>query len=596
MGEHLVQFYDNEAYLVEQIWEFIGPCLRAGRVAVVIAPGARLASLEVKYAGDGLRDNAEAVVHPDGLPYIALDAEATLSSIMIDGWPDESRFHAIVGAVMRDATNDGQRSVCAYGEMVALLCSAGKQRAAIRLEQLWCDLGKKYPFSLLCGYPMNAFMKEEDSHSFKEICNVHTHVQLAESDQPPATREELYRTIAMLQQKANVLESEVARRKEIERALQRREQELADIDRRKDEFLAMLGHELRNPLAPIMNSLELMRISGDAPGQVARARETITRQVRLMTRLVDDLLDVSRITRGKIQLKMEDVTLAGIIDRAVEIARPLIDERRHQLTLNLPADSPYVWGDSARLAQVLANLLNNAAKYTDAGGCISLGACEDAGHLIIAVRDNGIGITRELQDKVFDLFVQDPNALAKARGGLGLGLTLVRSLVQLHGGSVEARSDGIGCGSEFLVRLPLRMPAPDMPDHHATSDRCMPGLRSRSILIVDDNIDAAESLGEFLKASGHKVHVAHDGPRAIKEAARVRPEVVILDIGMPTMDGYQVAQCLRMELELTSSLLVAVTGYAQERDRVSAEKAGFDYHFAKPLDIEKLATVLSSPS
>lgn len=592
MGAHLVQFYDDEAFLVDEIWSFIGPCLRLGESVVVIATQARLDSLERKYAPSRLRNAA----FSSGLgQFIVLNAEATLSRIMADGWPDEFRFREIIGGIMRQATQEGRQHVRAYGEMVAVLCTDGRQDAAIRLEQLWTSLGREYPFSLLCGYPMNAFAKQEHATAFGEICNAHTHVHPAESYRAHAGEDELHRTVAMLQQKANALESEVARRKEIECALHRREKELSDVDRRKDEFLAILGHELRNPLAPIMNSLELMRIHANDTGQVARSRDMIARQVALMTRLVDDLLDVSRITRGKIELKKERISLGHIVERAVEIVQPLIDERRHHLVLNLPPEPAYLYGDSARLAQVLANLLHNAAKYTDAGGRIVLDASEEASNLVLVVSDNGIGIDRELQDKVFDLFVQDANSLAKARGGLGLGLTLVRRLVQLHAGSVEARSEGHGLGSQFIVTLPLRAPSITAIDQHAATEPTTQSVRPRNILIVDDNVDAAESLGEFLKTSGHRIHVAHDGAEAIREAARVRPDVVILDIGMPAMDGYQVAQSLRTEVGLTSSLLVAVTGYAQEQDRLFAQQAGFDHHFAKPLDIRKLTAILSDP-
>lgn len=589
MGEHLVQFYDDDAFIVNEIWDFISPCLRRGETAVVIATQARLGNLAHKFISGQLHTTS---LRPAIGKYMPIDAAATLSQLLVDGLLDEARFKTIVGSLLRRASKDGEQHVHIYGEMVALLCAEGKQAAAIRLEQFWTELAQEYPFTLLCSYPMHVFTRAEDAQAFGSICEAHTHVRPAESYSEPHNEEALHRTIALLQQKARALESEVAQRKAIEHALRCREQELADIDRRKDEFLAMLGHELRNPLAPIMNSLELMRIHGDLPEQTARARATIARQVALMTRLVDDLLDVSRITRGKIDLKMEDVALDHIVERAVEIACPLINERHHQLTLNLPAQAIRLHGDAARLAQVLANLLHNAAKYTDPGGSISLTAREEEQSLVLIVGDNGIGLDMELQDKVFDLFVQDTKSLNKARGGLGLGLTLVRSLVQLHGGTVGIRSEGQGHGSEFIVTLPLRSPSQGdvLPALTTASDSqdAMP----RNILIVDDNIDAAESLGEFLKIAGHLVHVVHDGATAIRDAAYLRPEIVILDIGMPAMDGYRVAQSLRTEVGLNSSLLIAVTGYAQERDRISAQNAGFDYHFAKPIDIEKLVTLL----
>jgi CheY-like chemotaxis protein/nitrogen-specific signal transduction histidine kinase len=385
---------------------------------------------------------------------------------------------------------------------------------------------------------------------------------------------------------------DVTDRVRLEEELNQKLDELADLDRRKDEFLAMLGHELRNPLAPIMTSLELIRMHRNDAAQIARSRDVIARQVTLMTRLVDDLLDVSRITRGKIELKKQSISLDSAVERALEIIRPLIDERCHQLTLNLPGEPVWLLGDPARLAQVLANLLHNAAKYTDAGGCISLTARTEGDQLILVVADNGIGLDAHMREKVFELFVQGADSIERSRGGMGLGLTLVRSLVQLHGGSVEARSEGPGCGSEFVVTLPLGTPSIERAER--TEPESIPMVSERRILIVDDNIDAAESLGEFLKACGHDIHIAHDGGSAINEAARLRPDAIILDIGLPTMNGYQVARRLRSDVGLTSSLLVAVTGYAQERDRLSAQAAGFDHHFAKPLDVNKLAELLNN--
>jgi PAS domain S-box-containing protein len=716
MGEHSVQFYHDETYLVEEIWGFIGPSLRSGESAVVIATRDRLDTIERKYSPSRLARIAGAGATS---AYIALDAESTLAAILKDGKPNASRFETVIGDVLRRASRNGQQHVRAYGEMVALLCANGKADAAIELEEMWNKISGKYPFSLLCGYPMHAFADNAHCESFQHICHAHTNVRPTERYIEHSDREEMNRRIAALEQKANALESEVARRKKIEHVLQQRESELSDflenavegmhrvgpdgtilwannaeldllgythdeyigrhiadfhvdrhviddilgkllagetlydhparlrckdgsirhvlihsnarvadgefistrcltrdvtdrmqleqelhkrleqlaeVDRRKDEFLAMLGHELRNPLAPIMNSLELMRaLGGDSPRQMVQSRETIARQVAHMTRLVDDLLDVSRITRGKIELRKEATTPVHVIERAVEIVRPLLDERRHALSIDLPAETVTMHGDPARLAQVVANLLHNAAKYTDCGGRIALSARRTGHKLEIVVSDNGIGLDNAAQEKIFDLFVQEAHSLANARGGLGLGLTLVRSLVRLHGGSVRAHSEGVGRGSTFTVTLPLhelqneRRAAPEVTEAGATASP-----RHRKILIVDDNVDAAESLGEFLKISGHAIHLAHDGASAIRTAAQLQPDVVILDIGMPALNGYQVAQRLRADVGLNSSLLLAVTGYAQERDRVAARAAGFDHHFAKPLDIRRLQAILNA--
>jgi len=715
MGEHSVQFYHDETYLVDEIWRFIGPSLCMGESAIVIATRNRLDTIERKYAPTRLAGIIDASVTS---PYIALDAESTLAAIIKDGKPNASQFDAVIGDVLRRASRDGQRHVRAYGEMVALLCADGKADAAIELEEMWNRISGKYPFSLLCGYPMHAFADTAHCESFGHICRAHTHVRPTEHCTGTSEREEMNCRLAALEQKANALESEVARRKKIEHALHQREKELSDflenavealhrvgpdgtilwankaeldllgyapdeyigrpiadfhvdrhviddilekllggetlydhparlrckdgsirhvlihsnarvadgefistrcltrdvtdrvqleqelhkrleqlaeVDRRKDEFLAMLGHELRNPLAPIMNSLEVMRVLGDSPQQMMQSRETIARQVALMTRLVDDLLDVSRITRGKIELKKEATTLAHVVERAVEIVRPLIDERRHILTIDLPSEVVTMYGDSVRLSQVVANLLHNAAKYTDCGGFIVLSAQHTRHKLEIVVADNGIGMDRAAQEKIFDLFVQDENSLANARGGLGLGLTLVRSLVSLHGGNVRVHSAGVGRGSTFTVTLPVHeIQNESRLALHVTEAPAEASRRHRKILIVDDNVDAAKSLGEFLKVSGHAIHIAHDGESAIRTAARLQPDVVILDIGMPALNGYQVAQRLRADVGLASSLLLAVTGYAQERDRIAARAAGFDHHFAKPLDIRRLQAILDA--
>jgi PAS domain S-box-containing protein len=714
-GEHFVQFYEEENFLVEEVLGFIGTGLWAGEAGVVIAPQSRLDELEKRLNQCGLDSRSKP---PYAGACIFLNAEEVLASVMVEGWPDERRFTELVGSVIEEASNGGHTHVRAYGEMVSVLCSQGRREAALRIEQIWNTLAQRHSFSLLCAYPMGSFSREKDGKSFHEVCSAHSHVCLAESFTLPTGQDQLRRTIAILQQQAKALECEVARRKTIEKALHKREQELSDflenaaegmhrlgpdgkilwankaelellgytkeeyigrhvadfhvdraaaraileklqrgvtlynypakirckdgtvkhvlmhsnaiiengklistgcqtrdvtdrvrleeelnqrvqelaeLDRRKDEFLAMLGHELRNPLAPIRTSLELMRIRSHDTAQIARSRDTIARQISLMTRLVDDLLDVSRITRGKIELKRESISLDSIIERALEVVRPLVDERCHTLIVDLPGQPVWLSGDEARLSQAIANLLHNAAKYTDPKGSISLKARTRADQLILTVCDNGIGIDPALCDKVFDLFVQGSNTMEHARGGLGLGLTLVRSLVRLHGGTVKARSDGLGKGSEFTITLPLPVAAGAHQANKRDQD-CSGNSGSaaeRKILIVDDNVDAAESLGEFLRACGHSIYITYDGPSAIIEAARIHPDVVILDIGLPTMNGYQVAQRLRSDVGLSSSLLVALTGYVQERDRASARAAGFDYHFAKPLDIAKLTMLLS---
>ena len=390
---------------------------------------------------------------------------------------------------------------------------------------------------------------------------------------------------------------DVTERKRLEEEAQRHDKELVEADRRKDEFLAMLGHELRNPLAPIRNALQLVRLSHQEPRQeVRQAYDIIERQVENMVRLVDDLLDVGRITSGKIQLQMERIDLAIIVARAIEGARPLIDARRHTLEVNLPEAPVPVEADPVRLAQVLWNLLNNAAKYTPDGGRITL-EVERGEEAVVRIRDTGMGIAPEMLPRVFDLFTQMERTLDRAEGGLGLGLTLVRRLTEMHGGTVAATSAGEGQGSEFVVRLPV---LPDVaptvrPAKPALAERRVAPVSGRRILVVDDNRDSAESLAMLLRLFGNDVRTVQDGRLAVEMAAAYRPDVVLLDIGLPGLDGLEVCRRLRARTGEGQPLIVAMTGYGQEEDRRRSEEAGFDAHMVKPLDLEALQELLSRP-
>ncbi len=382
---------------------------------------------------------------------------------------------------------------------------------------------------------------------------------------------------------------EVLARRATEAAL--REAETAN--RAKDEFLAILGHELRNPLAPITTALHLMRLRA---GDVAlKERAVIERQVNHLARLVDDLLDVSRITRGKVELKKRPLEIAEIVARAIELASPLLEQRQHQLRITVPAHGLTVTGDSMRLAQTVSNLIMNAAKYTEHGGEIDISAGRDGDQIFLIVRDNGIGIDPEVLPRIFDLFVQDRQALDRSQGGLGLGLAIVRSLVAMHGGGVTARSEGKGRGSEFEIRLPATIHDADARAPLARSQSPTDSSRREAlrILVVDDNEDGATLLAETLAELGYETRVAHDGPEALRVAAEFAPDVGLLDIGLPLMDGYELARRLR-ELEgLAGPLrLVAVTGYGQAADRDRAKRAGFDAHLVKPVQLDQLASVI----
>jgi PAS domain S-box-containing protein len=388
-----------------------------------------------------------------------------------------------------------------------------------------------------------------------------------------------------------VLRDDLTGQKRLEEELRRRAEELLAADRRKDQFLAMLAHELRNPLAPIRNAVELMRQVETVDPTFQPSREMVERQVKHLGRLVDDLLDVSRITQGSIRLRKEVVDLGTIVQRAVDGSRPLIESRAHTLSLRLPPEPVRLEADATRLEQVISNLLNNAAKYTMPGGHIWVAADREGEEAVVRVRDTGIGVPPDVLDRVFEPFVQQANgSLARTEGGLGVGLTLVRSLVEMHGGRVEASSPGLGQGSEFEVRLPAQLPAEaTLPSEPVAAN----ATRALRVLVVEDNIDAAESLATLLRLWNHDVSVVHDGRTALEAAREQQPEVVLLDIGLPGLDGYQVARRLREELHLDHTLLVAMTGYGQPEDRRRSREAGIQYHFVKPVEPLVLRNLLA---
>jgi signal transduction histidine kinase/DNA-binding response OmpR family regulator len=369
--------------------------------------------------------------------------------------------------------------------------------------------------------------------------------------------------------------------------------EVEHADRQKNEFLSMLAHELRNPLAPIRNAVTFLRLSGDQDPDVQWARELIDRQVTHMVRLVDDLLDVSRITRGKIRLEMQCLDLATVIHTAVETSRPLIEAASHRLVLEVPDNRLWVNGDSARLSQVLSNLLNNAAKYTPEGGQITLSAFREGAHALVRVRDNGMGIPGEMLAKVFDLFTQVDRSLDRSQGGLGIGLTLVQRLVEMHGGRVQVSSEGPGRGSEFTIILPVAAETPlesDSPEPPPSTTRSHPV----KVLVVDDNVEATESLTRLLKREGHQVWSAYDGQTAIDLAREFRPNAVVLDLGLPGVDGFEVARRLRGAENGSELLLIALSGYGQEEDHRRSADAGFNCHFNKPVDFRTLQNLLAT--
>ncbi|MDQ3273386.1 MAG: ATP-binding protein, partial [Pseudomonadota bacterium] len=378
--------------------------------------------------------------------------------------------------------------------------------------------------------------------------------------------------------------------------LELREAELRDANRRKDEFLATLAHELRNPLAPVRNAVQLLRLQGLATPESQWSAEVIDRQVQAMSRLIDDLMDVSRINQGKIELREDWFTAEEVLRDAVECSRPLIDECGHQLVLSLPGEQLSLHADRTRLTQAFMNLLNNAAKYMDRGGRIEVKARQVDDALVVTVKDSGIGIAADRLQSVFELFSQVETALSRSRGGLGVGLSLTRRLVEMHGGTVLARSEGPGLGSEFEVRLPLRAASSaslPQPAKETAADSLMASEQLR-ILIADDNEDACATLASLLELLGHSVRQAHDGQAAVEATADFDPQVVLLDIGMPKLNGYEACVQIRAQAGGTGRTIVACTGWGQADDRRRSHEAGFDQHLVKPVDPTVLFELLAA--
>ena len=383
---------------------------------------------------------------------------------------------------------------------------------------------------------------------------------------------------------------DITERRQLERA-EAQAEALADLHRRKDEFLAMLSHELRNPLAAITNAVQILDLQKDEHPLQEKAKTIIRRQAANLVVLVNDLLEVSRILGGRIQLHQEDLDARGIVQQAVETARPLIDQNKHELTVSLPTEPTWLHADALRLEEVIVNLLNNAVKYTPEGGHIWLSLQQEGDRIVLRIRDTGVGIVPDSLPHLFELFTQAPRSLDRSQGGLGVGLAVVRKLVEMHGGTVEAQSAGPGKGSEFIVRLPVLSPPTGRSQIPSKKGDEQSGSGWR-VLVVDDNVDSADSIAMLLQVSGHEVRVVYSGQDALDMAGKYQPDIVLLDIGLPVMDGYEVARRLRKHPELKALKLIAVTGYGQESDRLQSQEAGFDYHLVKPVDAQKLQEVM----
>ena len=703
---HAIQFYENDAFLLDSLSGWFGAGLNAGDACVYIGTSPHRANLEKRLKDRGL--NLERL-HTQGR-YVCLDAAETLSQFMVDEWPDEALFLQTIDHVITRPSQSG--NVRAFGEMVALLYIEGNPQAAIRLEEIWNAFIKTHVVSLFCAYPLNSFSTDADASLFMRICAEHMPVLPAESYSALITPAERLRSISLLQHKATVLESEktgrteaqkslhlsqnelsdfienaveglhqigpdgkilwanpaqlkllgysaeeyvghhfaefyvdhqrfdelwqqlmrtrivydfqasllcksgsvkhvlihssglweeqqflytrcfirdVTERVELEQELKVRLAELAAADQRKNEFLAMLGHELRNPLSAVRDAIATAQL--DATRR-ERALTIARRQTDQLVALVDDLLDAGRITQGRITLKKELINVGNVIKQAVEEVHCLVEPGRHQLsvTVSPQAQDVLIDADPTRLRQMIANLIDNAAKFTAPGGRIDVLVQRSANEVTLLVRDSGIGIAPELLPRIFDFFMQSERPLDRSHGGLGIGLTVVKRLVEMHGGRVQANSGGLERGSEFEVHLPI-LPTTRPPaiaaEHKIEADG---GVH---VLIIEDDRDTAEALTMLLELFGHQTTVVSDGLGAIDEVRKGGFDVALIDIGLPGIDGYEVARRIRMLQTAKTMILVALTGYGQEADRERALSAGFDAHLTKPVRIERLQALLS---
>jgi signal transduction histidine kinase/ActR/RegA family two-component response regulator len=576
---HSVRFFADDAYPATRIADFIQASLDGGEGALMFATPEHQAS--VTRVLESRRVDLARTVDARRLQFG--DAEAAARSIVERGRANRAAFEDIVAAPLLEAVSRFGR-VGAYGEIVDVLARAGDFEGALALEGLWNELLRGAPARLLCGYSFKAFLGPGSMGAFSHVCGEHDGVEVERGGSIP----DAARLIAELEQRTLALEHELAQRSEIQRERDLLLERAESANRAKDEFLAMLGHELRNPLSPILTAVQLMRLRADAV--LVKERTIIERQVNHMVRLVDDLLDVSRIAQGRVELRVAPVEMATVVADAVEMVSPLLEERSHRLQTSVPPNGLVVNADAGRIAQVVANLLTNAAKYTPAHGVIRITARRNGRIVELSVADDGIGIEPALLPHVFELFVQGRQASDRPHGGLGLGLSIAKNLVEMHGGSLRAKSEGVGRGSVFTLELDL---LPRKARDVSSSSFELPLARVvRRILVVDDNRDAADVLADYLQAAGHVTRVAYDGVSALEVAPEFRPEVALLDLGLPVMDGHELARRLVSLLAEAPPKLVAITGYGDHVDRRRSTASGFHHHLVKPVVLDELTELV----
>jgi signal transduction histidine kinase/ActR/RegA family two-component response regulator len=596
---HIVQFYDDDAFLVETVASFIASGLADGTAAVIIATKSHLEGIEERLKARAIDT---AVAQAQG-HYVQLDAAATLSMIMKDGELAERRFHEIIDGAITEASRGGARRVRAFGEMVALLSAARDWKAVIRLEELWTDLCRRQPLSLLCAYPMSDFGQARDARPFLQVCSNHTRVRPTDAYATLLSGAERLRLIAHLQQKSAALETALAERSEL---LEREQAARAAADaasRMKDEFLATLSHELRTPLNAILGWIQMLRADRLDQAATDRAVAVIERNTQTLGALVSDILDVSRIITGKMTLQIADVDLVQLIDAVVDSLRPAAAAKHLAVDTCFAGDPRPLAGDTARLQQVIWNLVSNAVKFTPPGGRVEIGVEWLTHGVRLTVTDTGQGIAPEFLPLVFDRFQQADSTDSRANTGLGLGLAIVRQLVELHGGTVRAESAGEGEGATFVVELPSRGPAPGAVGSARRSAQAeatwgaMPAgaLKGCRVLIVDDNGDTCDLFAALLQEQGAEAAVATSAAAALGELRRQLPDLILCDIAMPDTDGFGLIHEIRSPSAPAQDRIpaIALTGYAQPGDRDRVLAAGFDAYVTKPVEPAVLIEIVA---
>lgn len=593
---HLVQFYEDDSFLIDTLSSWFDTGLKGGGACIYIGTAPHRQSLEQRMGAKGVALDS---MRETGR-LLCLDAATILSRLLVNGWPERSHFIQEIEERVRAASCHG--NVRVFGEMVALLWRDGKWREAVRLEEIWNDFIQTHPIALCSAYPINDLSAAATETALQQLGAMHSIVIPAESYTALNSPAERLRSIAVLQQKARMLEAEAARREAAERLLHQHQEkvsqleaqlraknaELAQADRQKNEFVAMLGHELRNPLSGVSNAVATAEIDNS---RRERALSIAHRQVNQLSGLVDDLLDFERIDKGRIALKREVIRLANIVRLAVEETQSQLGRWPHRLSILISpqAEGALIDADPTRLRQVISNLLHNAAKFTPAEGRIEISVNVEGDEVTLRVCDSGIGIAPEMLPRVFDLFTQAEISLDRKNGGLGIGLTLVKQLVEMHGGRVQARSSGLGKGSEFEIRLPV---LPDACIDASPVEDMQVTFQPARILIVEDNTDASEALSMLLENFGHHPTAVENGVDAIAAVTKGEFDFALVDIGLPGIDGYELARRIRALPNGRNLTLVALTGYGQESDKRQARVAGFDHHLTKPVNIARLRALL----